>query len=148
MSNGVLRVSSSSIHADGATFDIAGTTPGSGHDRLAVTGAATLGGTLRVRYTSGFTPTVGQTFDVLTATTRSGQFSTLDLPFGAQVSYLSNGVRITVNAVAVMGDMNCDGQVNVLDINPFVLALANPTEYANQFPGCNINTGTLTGMEA
>ena len=28
------------------------------------------------------------------------------------------------------GDMNCDGQVNWLDINPFVLALSDPAGYA------------------
>ena len=34
------------------------------------------------------------------------------------------------------GDLNCDGDVNTFDIDPFVLALTNPTGYAALFPGC------------
>ncbi len=37
-----------------------------------------------------------------------------------------------------LGDLNCDGGVNFGDINPFVLALADPSAYANAFPGCNV----------
>ncbi|TWT43882.1 hypothetical protein RAS1_02820 [Phycisphaerae bacterium RAS1] len=43
------------------------------------------------------------------------------------------------------GDMNCDGAVNVLDINPFVLALSDPIAYAAMFPGCNISNGDIDG---
>ncbi|MGE0481159.1 MAG: hypothetical protein AB7Q17_11870 [Phycisphaerae bacterium] len=34
------------------------------------------------------------------------------------------------------GDMNCDGAVNNFDIDAFVLALANPTEYIAAYPSC------------
>jgi len=34
------------------------------------------------------------------------------------------------------GDLNCDGAVNVFDIDPFVLALTDPVEYAALFPSC------------
>jgi len=34
------------------------------------------------------------------------------------------------------GDLNCDGVVNNFDIDPFVLALTNPHEYAKQYPHC------------
>ncbi len=37
----------------------------------------------------------------------------------------------------VVGDMNCDGTVSFLDINPFVLALAVPDAYALLYPYCN-----------
>jgi len=37
-----------------------------------------------------------------------------------------------------IGDLNCDGQVDFGDINPFVLALTNPTQYAQMYPNCNI----------
>lgn len=33
----------------------------------------------------------------------------------------------------VRGDMNVDGLVNVGDINPFVLALSNPTSYQSGY---------------
>lgn len=35
------------------------------------------------------------------------------------------------------GDLNCDGQVNFDDIDPFVLALIDPAEYGEQFPDCD-----------
>jgi hypothetical protein len=37
-----------------------------------------------------------------------------------------------------LGDLNCDGVVNFDDIDPFVLALSDPTGYAAQYPNCNI----------
>ena len=43
------------------------------------------------------------------------------------------------------GDLNCDGTVNFADINPFVLALSNPTGYAQQYPDCNVLNGDING---
>jgi hypothetical protein len=43
------------------------------------------------------------------------------------------------------GDMNCDTAVNTLDINPFVLALTNPQQYAAAYPGCNVLNGDING---
>lgn len=34
-----------------------------------------------------------------------------------------------------LGDLNGDGDVNFFDLNPFVLGLSRPDEYAQQFPG-------------
>jgi hypothetical protein len=34
------------------------------------------------------------------------------------------------------GDLNCDGSVNFGDINPFVLALSNPSLYQSIYPEC------------
>ncbi|TWT39960.1 Subtilase family protein [Phycisphaerae bacterium RAS1] len=48
-------------------------------------------------------------------------------------------------AGVVRGDLNCDGAANVLDINPFVLALLNPAAYAMQFPGCNVHNADING---
>ena len=45
----------------------------------------------------------------------------------------------------LLGDMNCDGQVNLGDINPFVLALSNPAGYAQQFPNCDLKNGDING---
>ncbi|TWT46101.1 Lectin C-type domain protein [Phycisphaerae bacterium RAS1] len=44
-----------------------------------------------------------------------------------------------------LGDMNCDGAANVLDINPFVLALLDPVAYANQYPECDVNNADING---
>ena len=43
-----------------------------------------------------------------------------------------NGIR------ALRGDLNCDDLINAFDIDPFVLALANPEEYMLAFPWCDI----------
>ncbi len=43
------------------------------------------------------------------------------------------------------GDLNCDGSVDFLDINAFVLALSNPTSYQAAFPGCSIRHGDVNG---
>jgi hypothetical protein len=34
-------------------------------------------------------------------------------------------------------DMDCDGFVDAMDIDPFVLALSNPSGYATAYPNCN-----------
>ena len=43
------------------------------------------------------------------------------------------------------GDLNCDGDVNALDIEPFLLALFDPNQYPNQYPNCNINAADING---
>lgn len=43
------------------------------------------------------------------------------------------------------GDLNCDGQTNILDINAFVLAITNPAAYAAAYPNCNIMSGDMNG---
>ena len=42
-------------------------------------------------------------------------------------------------------DVNCDGVVNFDDINPFVLALSDPAEYARQYPSCTIFNADANG---
>jgi len=44
---------------------------------------------------------------------------------------------------AIRGDLNCDQVVNCADVNPFVLALTDPNEYARQFPGCPITNADI-----
>ena len=43
------------------------------------------------------------------------------------------------------GDINCDGAINAFDIEPFLLALFEPDEYAIQYPNCDINLGDING---
>jgi hypothetical protein len=43
----------------------------------------------------------------------------------------------------LLGDLNCDGAVNNRDIDPFVLALTNPSKYAKQFPDCDRMLGDI-----
>ncbi|MGE0479993.1 MAG: hypothetical protein AB7Q17_05920 [Phycisphaerae bacterium] len=41
-------------------------------------------------------------------------------------------------APATPADLNCDGATNNFDIDPFVLALADPAAYAAAYPACNV----------
>ncbi len=44
-----------------------------------------------------------------------------------------------------LGDLNCDGVVNAFDIDPFVLALADPAGYAASWPDCDVQNGDING---
>lgn len=53
-------------------------------------------------------------------------------------------VRVFYARIPVIpGDMNCDGQVNLGDIEPMVLALLDPKGYAATFPYCGSSRGDL-----
>jgi hypothetical protein len=43
------------------------------------------------------------------------------------------------------GDTNCDGQVNFFDIDPFLMALFNPSGYAAAYPACSLLTADCNG---
>ncbi|MGE0481352.1 MAG: beta-propeller fold lactonase family protein [Phycisphaerae bacterium] len=45
----------------------------------------------------------------------------------------------------LVGDLNCDGLVNNFDIDPFVLAIADPEAYAAAYPGCNRSAADVNG---
>ena len=45
----------------------------------------------------------------------------------------------------VAADMNCDGAIDSFDVSPFILAMTDPDEYAQQHPDCNILNGDLNG---
>jgi hypothetical protein len=82
--------------------ELAGLTPGTGHDQIAATGTATLGGTLRLRQLPGpFFPAVGHTFTVLTAASVSGTFATVQPPLGYTVSTAYNATSVVVTVTSV-----------------------------------------------
>ena len=58
-------------------IELAGTTPGTQYDQLAVTGQASLGGTLALLPVNGFVPVAGDKFMVMTYSNRSGTFSSV-----------------------------------------------------------------------
>jgi hypothetical protein len=62
--------------AGALVLEIGGLDAGSEHDRLAVTGAATLDGALDVSTLNGYLPDFGDSFDVLTFSQRAGEFAT------------------------------------------------------------------------
>lgn len=81
---------------------IGGTTVGTQYSQLKVTGSAALGGTLAAPLLSDFTPTVGQTFTVLTAANVMGTFSNSTIAINSSeyfaISYTATGVVLTVTA--------------------------------------------------
>jgi hypothetical protein len=58
-------------------IEIGGANPGSGFDQLAVTGVASLDGTLNVSLLNGFAPESGATFQILTFASAGGTFATV-----------------------------------------------------------------------
>ncbi|MCU0413061.1 MAG: T9SS type A sorting domain-containing protein [Ignavibacteriaceae bacterium] len=80
-------------------IDIGGYSAGSEHDRLNVSGNASLSGSLNINIVNGFTPAVGDSFLVLTYGSRTGSFSSIvDSSFvsGAEwdTIYTNNGLYI------------------------------------------------------
>lgn len=102
---GVLTLGGGYAQTASATLavDLGGTTPGSGHDQLAVAGTAALGGTLAVALVDGYVPTVGDTYTVLAAGGVTGSFASIDLPEGieAEVTVSASAVTLTVTGVTV-----------------------------------------------
>jgi hypothetical protein len=77
---GFLTITGSYYQAGTLEVELGGVLPGAGHDVLAVSSSATLGGTLTVKLTNSFTPVAGNAFTVLTASAVSGTFATTNLP--------------------------------------------------------------------
>ena len=82
------------------TAAIGGTTVGTQFSQLKVVGAANLSGTLAANLINAFTPTVGQKFTVLNATSIAGTFSNSTIPINSSehfaVSYTHSTVVLTV----------------------------------------------------
>ena len=88
--------------ADGIlTLELAGITPTTLYDQLAITGNALLDGTLNVSLIDPFVPVAGDSFTVLTYLSRTGTFDAINLPILPsglewETSYESNALILTV----------------------------------------------------
>jgi Aspartyl protease len=116
--NGVGNLAVAGRFANGpagmVAFELGGNAAGL-YDTIDVTGNATLDGTLAVSLVNAFTPVVGNTFTVLTATQDiGGAFAQLVVPDGQnwRVNYLTNSVQLVVGNP---GDFNNDGIVDARD---------------------------------
>ncbi len=98
--------------ANNLVMQIGGTTAGSGYDQLVIAGSARLGGTLTVQLINGFTPTLGQTFQLIDPPSILGTFNTLDLPT------LSGNLQWNTS------DLNSGGLLTVTTPEPACLELA------------------------
>ncbi|MEM1026961.1 MAG: hypothetical protein AAGJ38_02660 [Planctomycetota bacterium] len=131
LSAGSLAITGGSVNfTDTSVLDIelGGTTAGTGHDRLVVSNTANLDGLLDVSLIDAFTPTLGDSFAILSAGAVSGTFDSVagtDLGNGLalDVVYAATSVSLEViNALLLAGDYDGSGQVEQADLN---LVLAN-----------------------
>ncbi len=102
---GTLTISGSYTQgsAGSLTAQIGGAAVGTGYDRLAVSGAVTLAGTLNLTQINSYDPAIGTLFDIITYGSRSGTFTTVTgaaIGGGKQftVSYPAGKVTITTAA--------------------------------------------------
>ncbi|HXJ66377.1 MAG TPA: Calx-beta domain-containing protein, partial [Actinomycetota bacterium] len=103
LSPGILQGTGSYTQNGGTLqIEIAGASPGSGYDRLSLGAGATLGGTLAIDTAAGFTPSVGDSFGILTASSVTGSFGSVTggtLAGGAFYDVRSNGGAVTLVVV-------------------------------------------------
>jgi hypothetical protein len=122
------------------------------YDRLAVDRFAFLDGTLEVSLadagTGVFTPSVGNTFTILTAAEGvQGTFDDLQLPGGFtwNVMYGANSVTLSVTGIGLVGDFNGDGSVDTADYIVWRKSGGNLPEYnawRSNFGGTNSGAGS------
>jgi T5SS/PEP-CTERM-associated repeat protein len=121
-SPGLLTVEGDFVFEDTATFDIEmnglarGVNPG--YDAMDVGGEAWLDGTLQVTLLDGFTPTLGDSFDVLLAEVLHGTFGTVVLPgvtgVGWQIEYLLNAEGVDTLRLSAQSAVPVPGAVWML----------------------------------
>ena len=92
---GILTITGTYTQSAAGTLEIeiGGIDPGSGHDRLDISDAATIDGTLVLSTTGGFAPSIGETFTIMTYASHTGCFSTV---LGRDLGFLGQGLFFTV----------------------------------------------------
>jgi hypothetical protein len=111
---GMLNISGRFVNGSAGVLEIelGGLTPGTQFDQVIVDGGIALGGSIDVSLVDGFTPSLGQTFEILTATDGiSGTFESQILPAGFQWSVAYGSVA----GLGLAGDFNGDGSVDAAD---------------------------------
>ena len=110
---------------------------------------------LKVRLVQGFTPTVGQTFQIVKAASTSGSFATLSQPSQAGISVANGagGTTVTVTSVVAGAPVISSATTATAARSAFlsyqITATNNPTSYgATGLPvglTVNNNTGVISG---
>ncbi len=77
-------------------IEIGGLTAGSQFDQVAISGLATLNGTLNISLINGFVPNPGDSFQIMTFASRSGGFSATNAPPSLTVQ--ANATNVTLTA--------------------------------------------------
>jgi hypothetical protein len=144
---GLLMISGNYTQAPTGTLsiEIGGTSPGTLYDRLAVTGSATISGTLNITTTNGFSPGTGDIFQVMTFASRvaNSTFTTINgltQPNGSSFTPTYNATNLTLTgtgARALQGHLTWQGrpgQPDPLQQLPVTLTLSiggNSYSYPN-----------------
>jgi len=95
-------------NADGRLIVQIGDAPTNQFDKFAVSGTATLAGTLDVRLPAGFAPSPGEQFTVMTYASRTGAFSNITFqgyPAGAALSVAQTPTAVVVTAGTIAVDV-------------------------------------------
>src|SRR5205807_3832418 len=99
---GLLKITGTYTQLSTGTMNVSigGTTVGTQYSQLQITGAASLGGTLKAAEVSGFTPTIGQAFTILKAASVTGTFANSTIAINGtehfNVTYTATNVVLTV----------------------------------------------------
>ena len=103
---GVLTIAGNYTQGSGGMLnvEIGGTTPGTQHDQLSISGTATLGGTLAVTLINNFPPATGNVFNVVVAGTRSGTFSNVTGEGLLTANYTPTQAQLINNATTFIWD--------------------------------------------
>ncbi len=105
-----LTVTKGLVNAGGATFasgstlniGLGGTTRGANYGAVITSGSVSLAGALQVTLTGGFTPAVGESFDILDWGSLSGTFSSIRLPtLGGRIVWDSSQLY-TIGTISVV----------------------------------------------
>jgi len=126
MSPGTLNIVGNYTQSAGGSLDIELGGTGAGQfDVLAVTGTATLAGTLTATSFGGFTPAVGNSFQVLNFASRSGDFTTNNL--------IVNGVTLTKTFGATNLTLSAAAAAATADLAVTKTDSADPVNVGQQF---------------
>jgi len=72
-------------------------------------------------------------------------YATYILADGGHAYVTADQEGLAILSLFPRGDLNCDGQVDRADVDPFVLALTDPARYHSTFPDCDINNADVNG---
>jgi hypothetical protein len=122
LSAGILSIVGNYTQRQSAVLDMElnGAEPGAAYDVLNITGSAEFDGVLQLELDPGFSPTLGQTFTVMTFGSRSGRFSRvvgLNIGLGLRfdVDYSATDITLVVVPTA-SPDLDTDGDVDLDDL--------------------------------
>ncbi len=135
-SPGALTLGSLNLNSGSQTqIELGGTMRGSEYDAVLVGGNLTLSGTLNVSLINSFAPALGNSFDVLDWGSRSGIFSSVNLPaLSAGLAWnttrlYTNGALSVIDANFLPADVDRDGHVTTADLPAMLSALTDLAAY-------------------